>query len=202
MLSVFSQLLRPYLTSSCCTTPTLFLPDCSSSIIKDLLNIITKGFTDNISDFNNLVAAGQYLGIVPLHVNWVIDKQVVTENSPTKTPDSPEDDDLEILMIDDEFTDIDTLETGEENEDNTTKNLEKEQDRPFSCNKCNKTFPFKRNLIKHENVHSEKGNAVAVNMNKKKPQITCCLCGEGFESSAYLVKHLKTVVHDVKRSIQ
>ena len=43
LLSVFSPTLRLLLSTPCCTSPTLLLPDCSSSSIKHLLNIISTG---------------------------------------------------------------------------------------------------------------------------------------------------------------
>ena len=55
LLSVFSPTLRPLLSTPCCTSPTLLLPDCSTSSIKHLLNIITTGFTSTqeVTDDDN-----------------------------------------------------------------------------------------------------------------------------------------------------
>ena len=44
LLSLFSPSLSPLLSSSCCTTSTLFLPDCSTSSIHNIVELINIGF--------------------------------------------------------------------------------------------------------------------------------------------------------------
>ena len=63
LLSVFSPTLRPLLFTPCCTSPTRLLPDCSSSSIKHLLNIITIGFTaaDEVIDINEVLETAKLL---------------------------------------------------------------------------------------------------------------------------------------------
>ena len=66
LLSLFSPDLFPLLSSSSfCTTPTLFLPDCSTSSINNLIDIIKDGFifTDNLylEGLLEIVEAGKLL---------------------------------------------------------------------------------------------------------------------------------------------
>ena len=52
LLPLFSSSLVPLLATHSCISPTLFLPDCSTSSIKSLLNIITSGYTLTDEDGN------------------------------------------------------------------------------------------------------------------------------------------------------
>ena len=52
ILSLFSPSLSPLLSSSCCSPTTIFLPDFSTSSIKDIINIISSGFV--LSDYLSL----------------------------------------------------------------------------------------------------------------------------------------------------
>ena len=69
ILSLFSPTLRPILATLCCTSPTLLLPDCSASSIRNFLNIIYKGFTykDNYfftnTDINQVVEISNFLDV-------------------------------------------------------------------------------------------------------------------------------------------
>ena len=67
LLSVFIPKLRPLLSNLCCTSPTLLLPDCSTSSIKHLLNIITAGstYTDEVtlSEINEVIDTAKLLSI-------------------------------------------------------------------------------------------------------------------------------------------
>ena len=65
LLSLFSPTLNSLLSSLCCISPTILLPDCSTFSIKYLLNIITNGFTvtDGISkeESQEIVVAAELL---------------------------------------------------------------------------------------------------------------------------------------------
>merc|ERR1719469_1795186 len=78
ILSMISPILLPLLSSS--TLPTLILPDCSSSSIKHLLNIITNGFTlsDSVSykNTNDIVETSQLLEINIANLSYDITKEI------------------------------------------------------------------------------------------------------------------------------
>ena len=75
LLSVFSPYLVSFFSSSCCTVPTLFLPDFSTSSIKHLIHIINHGSTDGTKcDRNEVVAAAKLL------LNITIGNELIEEN--------------------------------------------------------------------------------------------------------------------------
>ena len=67
LLSLFSATLAPLLSSPCCNSPTIFLPDGSTFYIIHVINIITNGFTvsDDFSDSDreNIFETGKLLNI-------------------------------------------------------------------------------------------------------------------------------------------
>lgn len=67
LLSVFSPTLRPLLSTPCCTSHTLLIPDCSTSSIKHLLNIIMTGFSatddDSFQDSYEILETAKLLSV-------------------------------------------------------------------------------------------------------------------------------------------
>ena len=67
VFSLFSPTLDPLLSSPCCTTPTLFLPDCTTDFINHVINIVNNGYTlsDSFSytDRENILKTAKMLDI-------------------------------------------------------------------------------------------------------------------------------------------
>ena len=73
ILSLFSPSLSGLLFSSCCTSPTLFLPDWSTSSINSIINIINNGFvksSEHLSEKNEIIEIGNML-----FVDMILDDQ-------------------------------------------------------------------------------------------------------------------------------
>ena len=73
LLSLFSPGLSPLLSSSCCTSSSLILPDCSASSINNIIGIINNGviFSDYLSweERLEIIEAGKLLFVENMILN-------------------------------------------------------------------------------------------------------------------------------------
>lgn len=63
--------------------------------------------------------------------------------------------------------------------------------RPHECRKCNKRFPSKVGLVRHEIIHSELVERSAIKRAEGQ-HFSCVICSRSFKSSELLSSHLKS----------
>ena len=82
ILSLFCTVLSPLLSSPCCTSQTLFLPDFSTSTIKNIINLFTNGFIQGDSSSNSDID-----GIIDVGKLLFVENFVLTEGEKTVEPE-------------------------------------------------------------------------------------------------------------------